>query len=130
MKNLHKDTDDYHHGNKVRHIGYGLEDLFITPVFDGIEAEGEDNGDRETRDDGVKGDTQGVPNHPRKHIGIEEFFKIGQTHPGTAPDASKNGVFPEGNLNPQHGNIGKDDDIDGGEKQKKVELPISSVFLL
>jgi hypothetical protein len=130
MEDLHEDTNDNYHGDKVRHVGNGLEDLFVTPVVDGVKAQGKNDGKREAGDNIVKGNSQSVSNHSGEHVRIKKFFKICQTHPGAAPDTSKDGILLEGNLYPQHGYIRKDDDIKGRKKEEKVQLPIPAVFFL
>jgi hypothetical protein len=114
----------------VRHIGNGLKIFFVAPVFDGIKAEGENYGDGKTGDDIVDRNPQCIGYDTVKVIGIEELDEIGKPDPGAAPDAAEDIVFLERYLNPEHGNIGKDDDVGDGDDEKEVELPVTAVFFL
>jgi hypothetical protein len=120
MEDLHEDTHDDDHGNKVGHIGDGLEGFFEPVVFDGVEAESEDDRDGEACDKTVDGKAEGIPDNSGEHIGVKKLFEVRQTHPGAAPDTAQDGVFLKGDLYSGHGDISENDAVGEGKDKEEI----------
>jgi hypothetical protein len=113
----------------MRRVGYHLGQSFVRPAITVIEHHREDDGDGKTRKKPVDIDGKGIPDNVPTPVIVKEFFKIIQTNPRASEDAPGNHKTPKGYLRPVHREVAKHENEDKGNKDKKVQFPVSLKFL-
>ena len=92
-------------------------------VPDVVEAEREEDREREARDELVEAQAHRVPHHVPELVGIEEAHEVAEADPGAAPDAGGDREVPERDLGAVHRHVLEDQEIDEGQGNENVELP-------
>ena len=112
----------------MRRIGHHLGKLFQLFAADIIQKQGKQYGQRKFRYQRIKAQRQRVPYQIRKLIGFKKSLKVLQAHPGASPYAIGNSVILKSQLDPIHGKIAEQQDINHHGKDKKIAAPASSQF--
>jgi hypothetical protein len=86
-----------------------------------VDAEGQQNRKRKSRNQTINVDYQGVPQDKEKIRRIKKPFKIIKTHPGTVPHAKPGLETFKGHQDTVYGNIIEDCHINYGDEEQGIE---------
>ena len=117
-------TADDHGGNKVRRVQHGLHDPLVALEPQLVDAQGQDDGHRETPQQTVKAEQDGVFDHPPKGGRVKEAPEPVQAHPFAAKIPPIGLVIPEGDLDAVHGDVLVNKRDDHRDQQQKIKLPV------
>ena len=124
VEQLEHDAHQHDHGDEVRQRRDRLGDAAVALALDAVEQQRHEDGQREAEHDAVDGQAQRVLERGAEVIALHELFKIGQPDPLAAPDTQARRVLAERNLQPRHGHIGEDDDVNHRQNEEQVHLPV------
>ena len=109
-------------GDEVGHVGDSLGKLLKPQVFDVVENQGQDNGEREADHQAVNRDNQRVGKQHAEVGAVEKLFKPFEPHPFAPPNAKARPVVLKGDLQAVQGEVHKHGDEHNSGDQEKVEL--------
>jgi hypothetical protein len=111
-----------HNGNKIGHIGYGLQNPLESGGCHGIHHQGQGYGERKAYNNPIDTQIKGIGYYDFKLIGTKESQKLMESYPGAAPDTLNRGEIFKGNLDAVYGNIGKTKGQNRSGNQEQVEF--------
>ena len=121
MKHPHEN----HNGNEVRRVGYGLGESLEFDLIYLIQKQRKDDGKGEAHEELIEADPQSISQHNPELVGIEEAIEMLQSDPSAPPEALYRNVIPEGDLDADHRQITKEDEVEQGRQEKEeVEFEI------
>jgi len=119
-------ADQNNDRNKMRRVGDILYDFHKTFVFEFVKQDGQDDGEREARDQAVEVQHYGIFDDREEHVAREEFQEVFEQRicPGTRGDARAQAEFLEGELNAVHRRVFEHAKINNRRGEEYVELPV------
>ena len=85
-------------GDEVGHVGDSLREFLKAQVFDVVENQGQDNGEREADHQAVHRDNQGVGKQRAEVGASEKLLEPVEAHPFASPDTIAGAVGLKGDL--------------------------------
>jgi hypothetical protein len=89
-----------------------------------IEQQGQNYGNGEAGSKLKESQTQSIPEESPELEGGEKVSEMFETHPGTAADTLHEEKILEGNLNPVHWDIVKNEKKEKTRQNQQIELPL------
>ena len=114
---------DDHGGDKVRRVDDCLHGALEAFEAELVERKAQKDRHRETPEQAVETQLDGVPQHAVEGGGPEEPFEPFPAHPGTAGDAKARVVVAEGDLDAVHGPVLVHDGDDHRDQKQDIQLP-------
>ena len=113
-------------GYEMRHIDGGLGKALEPFAVQLVQHDRQEDRNRETEQQAVEVQQEGVRKHPPAVIAVEEFFEIFQSDPLAAGNAEGGFIVPEGNLYAVHREITEYNEKCQAGQQQHPQLPVTA----
>ena len=110
----------------MRHVGKGLNGLLDAHVLDLVQSQSENDGDGESKEQGLDADTQGVAHQTGEQTAGQELFKVLQANPTNVVAENEvllaDLVVLERDGNTGHGHEAHEEQVQHRQQQQSVQL--------
>ena len=112
-----------HHGDEVGGVQHRLDEAFVS-AGDFVQEKGYQDGDGESRQEGIDGNGEGVADQGPAVVGGEEFLEVFESHPGASGEAQGAFVVFEGDLDAVHGEVAENQHGEKGGQEHQIVLAV------